>query len=70
MSTEDKACRTCGNTEDLSPLELCGVCSKFFCPDCAHRAFGGRRFCSPDCAHAYFFHGEPDDEDNDVPVEE
>jgi hypothetical protein len=63
MSTVEKVCRVCGESEEMVRLELCGICSRYFCSNCAHRAFGGRRFCSPECAKAYYFFGEPDDED-------
>ncbi len=72
MDTERK-CVTCGDTEEQARLERCAICARYFCPDHAHRAFGGRRFCSGECAHAYFFHGEfDDDEDNpeDLGIEE
>lgn len=66
----EKTCVGCAKTEEVVRLERCGVCARYFCPDCAHRAFGGRKFCSPDCARAYFFHGEPEDDDEDFGTEE
>ena len=62
-------CKTCGITSDDARLEKCGVCSKYFCADCAHRAYGGRKFCSPECARGYYFHGETDDDDDDEDTE-
>ena len=64
MAAEDLACKKCGVTAADARLDKCGVCSKYFCPDCAHRAYGGRRFCSPECARSYYFHGEMDDDDD------
>jgi hypothetical protein len=45
-------------------LEPCGICRRFFCADCAHRAGHGRRFCSPECARAYYFSGDNDDDED------
>lgn len=71
MAIAEKVCVGCGVTEEQVRLEKCGICSRFFCVDCAHRAYGGRRFCSPECARGYYFHGEMDDDDNeDVGPEE
>jgi hypothetical protein len=64
----ERICRGCGTTEELTRLERCGICAKFFCADCANRAIGGRKFCSAECAKAYYFHGEPDDDDTDEDV--
>ena len=60
----DRVCVTCGDTEEMARLERCGICVRYFCPDHAHRAFGGRRFCSPECARGYYFQGEPDDDED------
>ena len=65
MSAIERVCVKCGDTEEMARLDRCGICAKFFCPDCAHRAIGGRKFCSPECGRAYYFHGEPDDDDID-----
>lgn len=59
----DRNCKVCDVSAEVMNLEKCGVCANYFCRDCAHRAYGGRRFCSPDCARSYYFHGESDDED-------
>jgi hypothetical protein len=64
--TPDRVCKTCGQTADIVQLEKCGVCSKFFCADCAHRAYGGRKFCTPECARGFHFQGEADDDDEDT----
>jgi hypothetical protein len=61
----DRVCRTCGEGEDVLRLEKCGICAKFFCPPHAHRAFGGRKFCSVECARGYYFHGEMEDDDDE-----
>jgi hypothetical protein len=58
----EQGCRVCGETE--RSLEHCAICSRVFCAEHAHRAFGGRRFCSTECAKAYYFHGEPDDDED------
>lgn len=65
-STAERICVGCGDTEEKARLERCGVCFRYFCSDCAHRAIGGRRFCSDACARAYYFHGEPDDDEDDT----
>ena len=62
--TTDRACVSCGKTEAEARLETCGIDRRPFCPDCAHRAGFGRKFCSPECARAYYFTGEPDDDEN------
>ena len=63
-SAEERVCLGCGETDDLSRLERCPVCTKYFCPDCAHRA-QGRRFCCKGCSQAYFYDGDSDDNQND-----
>ena len=62
-STDERVCVTCGDTEGMTRLEKCTICDRHFCADCAHRAFG-HRFCGGDCARAYWFHGEPDDNES------
>lgn len=61
---QERVCVGCGDSEEVVRLELCGVCRKNFCPDCAHRA-AGHRFCSRECARAWYFAGENDDDEND-----
>jgi hypothetical protein len=61
-SSDERACVGCGDSEEIARLERCPICNRPFCADCAHRAFG-HRFCGPVCAHAYYFHGEPDDDE-------
>jgi len=63
--TSERVCVRCGDTDAKARLEQCHVCYRFFCPDCAHRAGFGRRFCSAECGRAYYFTGEPDDDDED-----
>ena len=65
----ERACVGCGEPEEHVRLEMCSICRRSFCPDCAHRAGHGRRFCSPECGRAYYFTGEPDD-DEDTPEED
>ena len=60
----ERVCIKCGVTDEQARLEQCHVCYRFFCPDCAHRAGFGRRFCSPECGRAYYFTGEPDDDED------
>lgn len=64
MDMPERVCVGCGDTEDAARLDVCGICRRFFCADCAHRAAFGRRFCSVDCARAYYFAGEPDDDED------
>lgn len=61
--THERICVTCGQTEENVRLEQCTICNRFYCPDCAHRAGFGRRFCSPECGRAYYFTGESDDDE-------
>ena len=63
----DRTCVGCGAGEDVARLETCPVCSRNFCPDCAHKAGFGRRFCSPDCVRSYYFTGELDDDEDPDP---
>jgi hypothetical protein len=65
----ERVCVGCEATEETVRLEQCHICNRYFCPDCAHRAGHGRRFCSPECGRAYYFTGEPDDDD-DLQLEE
>ena len=65
MPQADRICVTCQANEDTARLDKCGICARFFCPDCAHRAYGGRKFCSPECARGYYFHAEMDDDEDD-----
>lgn len=67
METPERICIGCGTGEETVHLEMCGVCRRFFCADCVHRAAFGRKFCSADCARAYYFSGEPDDDDLESP---
>ena len=59
----ERVCRACGAGAEATRLEMCAICQRFFCPDCAHKGFG-RKFCSPDCARSYYFTGETDDDEN------
>jgi hypothetical protein len=63
-----RACSACGETEETARLEVCPVCRKDFCPDCAYRGTG-RRFCGGDCART-FFYGDIDDDDEDANADE
>ena len=58
----ERVCIGCGAEEQAGHLEVCSICQRYFCPDCAHKAGFGRRFCSSDCARAYYFTGELDDD--------
>lgn len=59
----ERACVGCGASEEAVRLEQCHICNRWFCPDCAHRAGFGRKFCSAECTRAYYFTGEPDDDE-------
>ena len=65
MPDAERICVTCGANEDTERLQKCGICSRFFCHDHAHRAYGGRKFCSPECARGYYFYGETDEDDDE-----
>ena len=60
--SEGRVCAVCGDPEENVRFDLCGICRRIVCADCAERAFG-RRFCSHECARAYAFAGESDDDD-------
>ena len=66
-STPDRVCIGCGDTEEKAHLELCNACGRFFCRDCAYKAGFGRIFCSSDCARAWYFVGDPDDDEDSEP---
>jgi hypothetical protein len=66
MADSDRTCVGCGAIEAEKHLERCSICHRHFCPDCAHRALGGRKFCSPDCGRTYYFQGDSDDDDEDA----
>lgn len=59
----ERVCVGCSETGETVALDRCNVCGRYFCADCAHRAGHGRRFCSPECSRAYYFTGEPDDDE-------
>lgn len=61
---QERVCVGCGDTEEQARLENCSICRRPFCADCAHKAAFGRKFCSPECARAYYFTGEPDDDED------
>jgi len=63
MSSLERRCIHCGETEETVRLDRCVVCGRDFCPDCGYRATG-RRFCTAECARA-FFYGDEDDDEND-----
>ena len=65
----ERVCVGCGDSEEEVRLEACGICSHLFCAGCAHKAGYGRRFCSSECTRAYYFAGEPDDDDSGEPEE-
>jgi hypothetical protein len=67
-SNPEKQCIGCGDTDEMARLERCGICMRFFCPDCSYRA-SGRRFCSDNCART-FFYGDIDDDDEDAGSDE
>jgi len=63
----DRLCSGCGGEEQAGHLEVCSICHRWFCPDCAFKAAFGRKFCSPDCARAYYFSGDSDDDEDHDP---
>jgi hypothetical protein len=60
----ERSCVGCELTGAATHLETCSICGRHYCADCAHKAGFGRRFCSPECARAYYFTGEPDDDED------
>jgi hypothetical protein len=67
MSSVERRCIGCGDSEETARLEHCIACGRDFCPDCAYRA-AGRRYCSPKCARD-FFYGDSDDDEDDASTE-
>jgi hypothetical protein len=65
----ERVCVGCGDSGEVVRLEPCQICSRWFCSDCAHRAGFGRKFCSAECSRAYYFTGEPDDDEDADPDE-
>lgn len=61
---QERSCVVCGAGEESMRLEVCTICRRPFCPDCAHKAGFGRKFCSPECVRNYYFTGEPDDDED------
>ncbi len=66
MSSAERRCIGCGNSEEMERLERCIACGRDFCPDCAYRA-AGRRYCSGQCARNFFYGDTDDDEDDATP---
>ena len=66
MSSVERRCIGCGDSEETERLERCVACGRDFCPDCAYRA-AGRRYCSGQCARNFFYGEEDDDEDDASP---
>jgi hypothetical protein len=60
----ERVCSGCGDSEETVRLEQCHICNRWFCAECAHRAGFGRKFCSAECARAYYFTGDPDDDED------
>jgi hypothetical protein len=54
-------CYHCRKTEAETVIVICRVCHRRFCEDHAVRR-GGVDFCSLGCG-MYFFHSEPEDEE-------
>ena len=65
MSGLSDNCGSCA-TEFPYALPRCPICHKSVCEDCAVRR-GGSTFCGTNCAHAFFFGGEEDVGEADVP---
>ena len=68
-TTQERVCVGCGGNEETKHLEVCPICNRYFCADCANRALG-RRFCSNDCSRSYYYHGESDDDDEDLGLDD
>jgi hypothetical protein len=64
MSSVERRCTTCEESEENARLERCVACGKYYCLDCSYRA-AGRRFCSAECART-FYYGESDDDEDDA----
>ncbi len=57
----ERACYLCGDDVENVQLEICRICLKEFCADCAYKGPWGR-FCSEGCNES-FMYGAEDDED-------
>ena len=68
--TGERVCVGCGESETETLLETCRICARPFCANCAHRGGFGHRFCSTECTRAYYFSGDPDDDDENSESEE
>ena len=60
----EPVCVGCGDSEAKAHLQVCTMCARHFCHDCAYKAGFGRRFCSSECGRAYYFTGESDDDED------
>ncbi|MCD6451970.1 MAG: hypothetical protein J7L64_06385 [Acidobacteria bacterium] len=58
-------CDVCGTDYPGEQLNMCPICHKHFCSECAVRR-GGLEFCSTSCSEFFFF-GEEEEEETSSP---
>ncbi len=61
-------CSRCERICEPAELDRCPVCGKSFCTYCAYR-IGSRTYCSRPCGDSFFFGGDGDVDDEDLPEE-
>ncbi len=61
-------CDRCGRICEPAELDRCPVCKKAFCTYCSYR-IGSRNYCSRPCGDSFFFGGDGDVDDEDIPEE-
>jgi len=61
-------CGRCGRICEPAELDTCPICAKRFCPDCKYR-IGSRTYCSRPCGDSFFFGGEGDVDEEELPEE-
>jgi hypothetical protein len=60
----ERVCVGCNDTEEMAHLEMCSICNRFYCADCAYKGGFGRKFCSAECGRAWYFTGDNDDDED------
>jgi hypothetical protein len=61
----ERECYKCGEPFAGTQLDICRICLREFCGECAYRGPWGR-FCSENCNESYFYgEGEGDDDDDE-----
>ncbi len=61
--SDERSCVTCGATDGVAHLEICRMCRRIFCLDCAWK-MRGVAFCSEGCG-SMFFQGDEEEDSGD-----